>query len=133
MDTSLSNEFDLRPNRMDMFLERLAEKMGLQARASTVFGDPVDRDGVTVIPVAKARWAFGGGGGGGKKGGAASGSGSGGGGGMIITPVGYIEVKAGSSQFRSIRNPAAPLPLLLAGIAIALWSMRSLAGRSRER
>jgi uncharacterized spore protein YtfJ len=133
MDTSLSNEFDLRPNRMDTFLERLAEKMGLQARASTVFGEPVDRDGVTVIPVAKARWGFGGGGGAGKRGGAESGSGSGGGGGMILTPVGYIEVKAGASRFQPIWDPGARRPLLMAGIAVALWSLRCLARRNRER
>ena len=48
------------------FLERLAERIGINARASTVFADPVEKDGVTVIPVAKARWGIGGGAGSGK-------------------------------------------------------------------
>ena len=39
----------------------MAEKLGAVAKAATVFGEPVERDGVTVIPVAKARWGFGGG------------------------------------------------------------------------
>jgi uncharacterized spore protein YtfJ len=43
--------------------ERLAEQLGDSVRASAVFGKPVERDGVTVIPVARARFAFGGGGG----------------------------------------------------------------------
>jgi len=45
----------------DRFIGTMAEKLGAVARAATVFGEPVERDGVTVIPVAKARWGFGGG------------------------------------------------------------------------
>src|SRR5258705_776452 len=45
----------------DDFLANLAEKLGAAAKASEVFAEPVERDGVTVIPVAKARWEFGGG------------------------------------------------------------------------
>ena len=44
-------------------VERLADKLGSSAHSTAVFGEPVERDGVTVIPVAKARWGFGGGGG----------------------------------------------------------------------
>jgi hypothetical protein len=43
------------------FVGSMAEKLGAAARAATIFGDPVERDGVTVIPVARARWGFGGG------------------------------------------------------------------------
>ncbi len=45
----------------DRLVERLAERLGSTARATAVFGEPVECDGVTVIPVAKARWGFGGG------------------------------------------------------------------------
>jgi uncharacterized spore protein YtfJ len=48
----------------ERLVERLAEKIGSSARAAAVFGEAVGRDGVTVIPVAKARWGFGGGDGG---------------------------------------------------------------------
>ena len=40
---------------------RLAERLGASASASSVFGEPVERDGVTVIPVARVRWGVGGG------------------------------------------------------------------------
>jgi transposase InsO family protein len=40
----------------DSFIGTMAEKLGAVARAATVFGEPVERDGITVIPVAKARW-----------------------------------------------------------------------------
>src|SRR5260221_14178155 len=33
------------------FLERLANRVGINSKVSTVFGDPVERDGITVIPV----------------------------------------------------------------------------------
>jgi uncharacterized spore protein YtfJ len=42
---------------------RLAERLGLSASAKTVFAEPVQREGVTVIPVAKVRYGSGGGGG----------------------------------------------------------------------
>ena len=42
-------------------VERLAELVGGAAGASSVFGAAVERDGVTIVPVARARWGFGGG------------------------------------------------------------------------
>ena len=48
---------------VDTLVERIAERVGVTVKTSTVFGEPVERDGLTVIPVAKARWGFGGGGG----------------------------------------------------------------------
>ena len=53
---------DVEQNYKDDFLTNLAEKLGAAAKASLVFGEAVERDGVTVIPVAKSRWGFGGGG-----------------------------------------------------------------------
>ncbi|HSU83741.1 MAG TPA: hypothetical protein VLR69_15055, partial [Thermoanaerobaculia bacterium] len=64
--------------------EKLAEKLGAAAQASHIFGEPVERDGVTVIPVATARWGLGGGGG--KRGLASRHEGMGGGGGVIVQP-----------------------------------------------
>ncbi len=57
MSTEIEQAKKLVPaSRGDMFLERLAEKLGMHATAATVFAPPVERDGVTVIPVAKARF-----------------------------------------------------------------------------
>jgi len=81
------------------FIGSLAEKLGATARAATIFGDPVERDGLTVIPVAKARWGFGGGAG--KR---RDEDGAGGGGGAQVTPVGFIELRNGEAEFRPIRN-----------------------------
>jgi len=101
-------------NSADNFLGTMAEKLGAVARAATVFGEPVERQGVTVIPVAKARWGFGGGVGHGKEE-----EGAGGGGGVQVTPVGFIEIRNGQAEFRPIRSLSMPL-LILGGISSVL-------------
>jgi uncharacterized spore protein YtfJ len=90
----------------DRFIGTMAEKLGAVARAATVFGEPVERDGITVIPVAKARWGFGGGAGQRKDEGAGGKheDGAGGGGGVQVTPVGFIEIKNQEANFRPIRT-----------------------------
>ena len=82
-------------------LERIGQAVGGKADVSTVFGEPVEREQVTVIPVAKARFGFGGGGGSGSREGD-EGSGGGGGGGVAVSPVGYIEVRDDSAEFKRI-------------------------------
>jgi uncharacterized spore protein YtfJ len=109
-------------------VERLAEKLSAGADVAKVFGEPIDRDGATIIPVAKVRYGFGGGGGGKRDEG-----GAGGGGGVQVTPYGYIEVKNGSSEFRRIRGAEANLPFLLAGGAITLIATRAISSLLSRR
>ncbi len=52
-----------RTQLVNELLERIGETVGKRAQVSTIFGEPVQREGVTVIPVAKTRFGFGGGGG----------------------------------------------------------------------
>ncbi|SRR5258708_17555250 len=85
--------------RRETFLEQLADKVGSSVRASVVFGERVERDGVTIIPVAKAWWGFGGGGANPQ---AEAQEALGGGAGISISPVGYIEIKEGKARFRPI-------------------------------
>ena len=107
-----------RPDAADRFMETMVEKLGAVARASTVFAEPVERDGITVIPVAKARWGFGGGVGHSK-----DEDGAGGGGGVQVTPVGFIEIKSGQAEFRPIRTLSMPL-MILGGISTLLLLRR---------
>jgi uncharacterized spore protein YtfJ len=104
------------------FVERLAENLGSAANATRIYGSPVERDGVTVIPVAKAAYGFGGGAG--KK---AAEEGSGGGGGLMLTPIGYIELKEGSTRFRSIQDSQTWIKLLAVGGLFTLLTMRTIA------
>jgi hypothetical protein len=111
------------------FFERFAETLGVTARSSTVFGEAVERDGVTVIPVAKARWGLGGGGGHRRPG---AQEGMGGGGGVIVAPVGYIEIKGGESRFRPIWDPMTVVGAAAAGVFLLVFGLRR-ARRARRR
>jgi len=108
-------------------LERIGQTVGQRAQASSIFGEPVEREGVTVIPVAKARFGFGGGGGSAAHGGADEGSGGGGGGGVLVSPIGYIEVRDRSSEFKRISGPFDFLALVAAA-SFALIAVRRALG-----
>lgn len=107
--------------RKPSFLERLAERCGVHASAKTIYSEPVERDGITVIPVAKVRWGFGGGSG--RKNGQ---KGRGGGGGVQVAPLGYIEIKDGQTEYRPIRDPAALLPVVAIGGLAGIFLLRGL-------
>jgi uncharacterized spore protein YtfJ len=111
---------------VDELLERVGRTVGEKAQVSTVFGEPVEREGITVIPVAKARFGFGGGGGGGGPKGE-EGAGGGGGGGGAVTPVGYIEVRDGSAEFRRISNPT-DLVAVVVTASLAVLTLKRLLG-----
>jgi uncharacterized spore protein YtfJ len=97
----------------------LVERLGGRLTAATVYGDPVERDGVTVVPVASARFGLGAGSGTDP---AKGGHGEGGGGGGAVTPTGYIEIKDGRSRYVPVVDPARMVVLVacavLAGVAL---------------
>lgn len=103
-DTLEDAEKEARASAADNGVTRLAEHLGRNASASAVFGAPVERDGVTVIPVARVRWGVGGGGGRGRRKGQTD-DGFGGGGGVQAAPLGFIEVRDGGARYRRIRDP----------------------------
>ena len=102
-------------------LEHLANQVGGKAGAKAVFGGAIERDGTTVIPVARVRWGVGAGGGEGPEG-----SGSGGGGGVLADPIGYIEVTSAGATFRPIPRPFGLGTVLGGALAIAII-LRALA------
>lgn len=104
-------------------LERLADLVGGRATVQAVFGEPIERGNLTVIPVARIRWGIGGGGGStvDPTGGTESGSGTGGGGGVTADPVGYLEIRAEGAVFQPIRPPyPSPVLVMAAGFATAV-------------
>jgi uncharacterized spore protein YtfJ len=113
----------------DRFIGTMAEKLGAVARAATVFGEPVERDGITVIPVAKARWGFGGGAGQRKDEGSGGKQedGAGGGGGVQVTPVGFIEIANRAATFRPIRTVS--LSWIIMGGVLGLFLLRETVKR----
>ncbi len=120
-DTPAPDEFEGRSG--DEVLKALAERVGGQAHTRMVYGDPVEREGITVIPVASVRWGFG--------------MGSGfrsapmrtGGGGAIASPVGYLEISGGRCHYVSLPGGARSSGL---GGAVASLVAGRLARRRRR-
>lgn len=95
-----------------------------------VVGEPVERDGATVIPVVAVR-AGGGGGSGSDPG--SGGQGGGGGWGAVARPVGAYVVRDGSVEYQ----PAVDVTRLVIGaqilLGLALLVVRRIVGRRRRR
>ncbi len=112
----------------ETLLDRLAQRFGGMASASAVYGAPVERDGVTVIPVASIRLGFG-------AGNDTNQGRQGGGGGAAMSPIGYIEIRDGIVTFRRIRNLETQMlmaiPIVLAG-SLNLWLIRRALRRTRR-
>ena len=108
--------------RGDELLSALAERIGGRLGAATVFGEPVEREGVTVIPVAVARFGIGAGGGSDPSKGQ---EGEGGGGGGGVTPTGYIELKDGRSRYVPVVHPFRMLALVLGAVIAGLAIVRA--------
>ena len=108
----------------DAFLEKLAERVGGKASIRAVFGEPISRNGKTIVPVAKIRWGFGGGTGTGPSSQAADapvGTGTGAGGGVTAEPIGYLEIGDEGAAFKPIAAAyPSPVFLLAAGFAGSL-------------
>ena len=116
--------------RGDELLSTLAERIGARLAAATVFGASVERDGVTVVPVAVARFGIGAGSGTDPSKGQ---EGEGGGGGGTVTPIGYIELKDGRSRFVPVVHPARMLTLVLGAVIAGLLIVRPPRRRPRPR
>ena len=111
-------------------LARMAERLGGVASVSAVYGTPIERDGVTIIPVARVSWGFGAGSGTGS-GADGSGGGEGGGGGVRATPAGFIEIREGRAEFQPIRIRPHLWALALLVLAIGISSLFFLHGLRR--
>lgn len=94
-----------------------------------VFGEPYERDGITVIPVAKVA----GGGGGGQGSADGEGEGSGGGFGLKAEPAGVYIVRGDQVSW----EPAVDVNRLIIGAQVVLVALllvlRTLAKRRRKR
>ena len=117
-------EAEERSQMVNQLLERIGKAVGERAQVSAIFGEPVERERLTVIPVAKMRFGFGGGGGSGSHEGD-EGSGGGGGGGGLVSPVGYIEVRDEGAQFKRISTVTDVLPIV-AGASLAALALKRL-------
>ncbi|WP_435360810.1 GerW family sporulation protein [Haloarchaeobius sp. DFWS5] len=82
--------------RFSESFQSTVEQLRDSAHVRTVYGDPVERDDRTVVPIARVAYGFGGGVGEDDRDG---GVGGGFGGGVVATPVGALEIADGETRF----------------------------------
>jgi uncharacterized spore protein YtfJ len=113
-------------------VRELVERARTMMTVERVFGAPVERDGVTVIPAAAVRGGGGGGGGGGENARGEEGSGEGLGFGLTARPVGAFVVKDGGVRW----EPAFDLTQIVVasvGVALAAVVTRLFVKRAEAR
>ncbi len=103
-------------------LERVADKIGMHVGARAVFGEPVERHGVTVIPVAQTIIGTGAGSGAS----ADNEMGAGGGGGALSRPLGYIEITSGGATYVPLQPSWMSPGVLVAATLVALIVSRAI-------
>jgi uncharacterized spore protein YtfJ len=121
---------------MQQLLESLADRLQKAATVRTVFGDPINAEGKTIIPVASVGFGFGGCSGTGQPGEPErkERGGSGAGGGLGARPVGVVEITAERTRFIAF-GPRRSLVLACGGgvlIGLAVGTRLHRCGRCRH-
>lgn len=106
-------------------LDAASDSLGVRR----VFGDPIEKDGVTVIPVASV---MGGGGGGEGESVEGEGSGSGGGFGIVARPIGVYVIREDCVEWRPTFDVARILMASLALAALATLTVGDIVKRRRR-
>jgi uncharacterized spore protein YtfJ len=109
---------------LDKLIDRIGDVQG-RATVRTVFGDPIEVHGRTIIPVAKVRFGFGMGMGRGnhkddEKYDDDHHRAAGGGGGAVMRPLAVIEISDGQTKVTPIADVTR---IALAAIALAAWGI----------
>lgn len=99
------------------FIERARDVLTVRR----VFGDAIERDGVTVIPAAKVR-----GGGGGGSGSGPNGEGGGGGFGVSASPAGAYVIKDGTVRWEPALDLGRTIFMGQIVVIVALLTIRSI-------
>jgi uncharacterized spore protein YtfJ len=103
-------------------LQSLKDSILSQANVKAVYGDPIEAQGKTVIPVAKIVYGYGAGAGTGGVGDTkARGEGGGGGGGARAIPVGVVEISGQQTRFIPITDRKKLTGAVMAGLLLGMW------------
>lgn len=115
-------------NHAQEILQTLTQHFATTANVKQVFGDPVETQGKTIVPVARVMYHVGSGWGGRRLEAAEGGMGGGGGGGAVIAlPVGVLEVTPEGVRFERFNNLKRAGLFACAGflLGLALGAFRS--------
>lgn len=112
-------------NEAQEILQSLGERFATSANVKQVFGEPIERGGRTVVPVARVQYRIGGGWGGGKHEGEdvnhpLAGGGGGGGGIVKASPAGAIEITDSGTRFIPFVSPVDVIRACVRGLVAVL-------------
>lgn len=101
-------------------LQKIGETLGSTATVKSVFGEPIQANGKTIVPVARVAYGFGGGFGTGRDRAHTDtqGEGGGGGGGVRAWPAGALEVTDEGTRFVPFVDPQRLIVALAAGLVL---------------
>lgn len=117
-------------NHAQEILQTLTEHFATTANVKQVFGDPIETQGKTIIPVARVMYHVGAGWGGRKIEAPEVGLGGGGGGGAVIAlPVGVLEVTPERVRFERFFNAKQAGILVGAGFLLGVVIRRVLSSK----
>ena len=118
-------------------LKQLAEDLKFFAKAETIFGEPIEIQGNTVIPVCKMSIGYGGGGGEGEgsdpKKGKGKGGGAGAGGGLNIEPTALIIAREGKISVVGIKPKGSKLETLLEKVPETIEKLMAAKEKKKEK
>jgi uncharacterized spore protein YtfJ len=111
---------------LDKLVKNTVGELDRLLNAKNVLGEPIDRDGATVIPLVSFGFGFGVGGGGGDLGGAGAGAG--------VRPVGAIILDKGGARIEAVQGVTTSLAHVIADTATRILDQRASrrAGRSGD-
>ena len=121
-------------NQAQEILQSMAEKFATSASVKQVFGEPIERGGKTIVPVARVQYRLGGGYGGGEQTGSEvnrplAGGGGGGGGVVKAKPVGALEITDAGTRFVRFVDPVDIVKACVGGL-VAIMVIRRLLRRA---
>lgn len=111
------------------FVQSIVDRLHATGNVKTVFGEPIEAKGRTIIPVAKVAYGFGGGAGGTARSDSENDRGGQGvGGGIAVRPAGVSEIRDDTTEFIPFGENKKLIGVLFLGLLLGAW----LAGRSRK-
>jgi len=103
----------------------LADRFTTAGKVQTVFGEPIEAHGRTIITVARVRYGMGAGGGGENKSQSEDAvGGAGGGGGINVSPIGVLEITEAGARFVRFFDPQMAMALVAGGVMLGLMLRR---------
>lgn len=115
---------------LQQLIQSIIDRLQGTASVKTIFGEPIEVKGKTIIPVAKVGYGFGAGSGA-KKGESEEPEGGGGGGGIAVKPKGVLEITEEDTRFISFDETRHIIATIIIGLFLGFLIARKASKREK--